>query len=174
MSQITERLNEIMGLLDKKRDFYLVTLLENIGEKFAPEELYESKLKYTKKIREDAIHEFVLEAKIPVIDQKTILSVQKELNRLIERKAEFINLKRYDLVTKTDKTIDYLEKFLKKYNSIYGKVKSFPTNSTKLFNAVYQAIYRSIEKIESKDKTLADELKKRLCMKPKIYLAARV
>ncbi|HPY96258.1 MAG TPA: hypothetical protein PL063_03500 [Candidatus Cloacimonadota bacterium] len=170
MNQIKTRKNEILELLKRENDFYLITLLENMGRGYSAGELFENQLKYIKKNEEIAIFELVLESKIPLINSKIVYSAQIELNRLIQRKAEFVNLKRDDLAKETDKTIKYLEVFLRKYECECGKTKNFSKSRTSFRNAICEDIYRSIEKIELLDVALAEELRKSLKKAPNIHI----
>lgn len=170
MNQIKTRKNEILELLKRENDFYLITLLENMGKGYSAGELFENQLKYIKNNEEIAIFELVLESKIPLINRKIVYSVQREINRLIQRKAEFVSLKRDDLAKETDKTIKYLAIFLKKSKDKYGKTKIPTISRTSFGNAICEDIYISIEKIELWDVALAEELRERLKKTPTIHI----
>ncbi|HPY95978.1 MAG TPA: GatB/YqeY domain-containing protein [Candidatus Cloacimonadota bacterium] len=170
MDQIKKRRKEILGYLNRENDFYLITLLENMGEGFTPEELLEAKLKFDENLKKDAIHQVVLDTKIPMTDRKALSEVSKELNNMIERNAVFESLGRNDLVAKTEEDIIIMEKYLSECLGKRFKLKSFPTSQSRLYDAVRQAIGRSIKKIKKKDKALAEELKNRKKMSPKVHL----
>jgi len=51
MNQIKTRKNEILELLKRENDFYLITLLENMGRGYSAGELFENQLKYIKKTK---------------------------------------------------------------------------------------------------------------------------
>ena len=63
-----------------------------------------------------------------------------------------------------------MEKYLAECLGKRFKLRSFPTSQSKLYDAVRKAIGRSIKKIKKKDEALAEELKNRRKMSPKVHL----
>lgn len=165
---------DLVSVLDVKKDFYLLFLLKNDGHFFKPEELlfHREYYKRNKKMMRGTEMSVTTywETHIPCCDELTLKDIRKRMNYLIELISACQEYENPKKLAEAESELEQLTKYVKASTVRGGRIDYFQSTHNRMKEAILKAVSRSIEKLREKDAEMADLLKKNLISKSEIGL----
>lgn len=160
------------NLSDKKKDFYLLFLIQHQGETFKPEVLLFLKEYYIKNKQFYPGNEInvnvITEEALPFCDYQTINDIKKRMNYLIELIAACQQCQNSNKQAEAKKELNFLTDYLIRATHKNGQIRNMDSSQQRLKKSVLKSINRSINSLAKSDPEQAHQIKTQLQISPEI------